>query len=272
MNAAVLERSGGIWGDAPKGSRVVRLIYVDEAGISAREPFLIVGGVILHADDQLVKLEAALDDLVAQWVPTEHQPGFVFHAMDLFNGGGKVFHRDDPRWPLARRLELADQLAALPQAHGLTLSLGAIWKPEHQKREGISDKEWTIFLHALAFLSCAAVAENWMRNACAGEVSLIIAEDNDQSRSMIRDLMRMNQDPNGISAFGDKYAHLFPLKHIKEDPLFQPKRSSSVLQLADFWAYVAKKRHMKDARYNRFVDPMWPSLAPHVWPAREISG
>ena len=57
MNAAVLERSGGIWGDAPKGSQVVRLIYVDEAGISAREPFLIVGGVILACPRGVIRFQ-----------------------------------------------------------------------------------------------------------------------------------------------------------------------------------------------------------------------
>jgi hypothetical protein len=252
----------------------VRLVYVDEAGLSnaAQEPFLTVGGVIVRADDGLIPLEKALDALVEAWIPPEHQDGFVFHAKDLFNGGGKVFHRDDPRWPLSRRLELADELAALPARHSLTLTLGVVFKAEHPKPEGRSAREWLTFLHGLAFLSGAIVAESWLRAECPGEVCMILAEDNDQARSMIRDLIRMNQDPKGISAFSDKYAHLFPLTRIKEDPLFQPKRSSSVLQLADFWAYVAKKRFMKDPRYARFIEPMWPQVAPAVWPHREIPG
>jgi hypothetical protein len=250
----------------------VRLVYVDEAGISAKEAFLTVGGVIVHADNQLIALESALNEIVADWIPPEHQPGFVFHAMDLFNGGGKVFRRDDERWPLSRRLDLADRLAALPQEHELTLSLGVVWKPEHEQRADISDSQWATFLHAIAFLGCALVAENWMRAECPDEVSMIIAEDNGQSRSMIRDVMRMNQDPSTNIAYSAHYAHLFPLRHIREDPLFQPKRSSSALQLADFWAYVAKKHFMKDRRYDRYWTVMRPWTGPHVWPAREIPG
>jgi hypothetical protein len=77
----------------------VRLVYVDEAGLSnaAQEPFLVVGGVIVHADGQLLTVEDRLDQLVNEWIPADQQEGFVFHAKELFNGGGRVFRRDDHR-------------------------------------------------------------------------------------------------------------------------------------------------------------------------------
>jgi hypothetical protein len=247
----------------------MRLVYVDEAGISAGEPFLVVGGVALHADRQLIALEKALDSIVATWIPHDRQRGFVFHAKDLFNGGG-VFRRDDPRWPLARRLELADQLAALPASHDLKLTLGVVWKAEHEKPPKEPPSRWTNFLHGLAFLSCATVLDSWMRDECPGEICMVIAEDNDQARSMIKSLMRMIQDQESQRLFSDTYKSLYPLRHIKEDPLFSPKRSSSVLQLADFWAYVAKRHFLKDQNYERFWVPMRPSLAPTIWPNRAI--
>ena len=48
----------------------------------------------------------------------------------------------------------------------------------------------------------------------------------------------------------------FPYRKIKEDPLFQPKRSTSVLVLADFCAYVVKRIVMNndDPIYSRFYD------------------
>jgi hypothetical protein len=47
----------------------------------------------------------------------------------------------------------------------------------------------------------------------------------------------------------------FPLRKIKEDQLFQAKRQSHPLIVADFCAYVWKKALMKDARYKRFLLP-----------------
>ena len=58
----------------------------------------------------------------------------------------------------------------------------------------------------------------------------------------------------------------YPFRRIKQDPLFEPKKKSSLLQLADFWAYVAKRNAMNpgDPRYSRFLDPMIPQIYPPV--------
>jgi hypothetical protein len=42
--------------------------------------------------------------------------------------------------------------------------------------------------------------------------------------------------------------------------LFQPKRQSSALIVADFCAYVLKKSLMKDSRYDRFLEPIREKL------------
>ena len=85
-----------------EGDRIVRLVYVDEAGIghSGEEPFLTVGAVVVHADKQLIAVERYLDKIVKRHIPQEHWGDFVFHATHLFNGGGKVFTRNNPDWPL----------------------------------------------------------------------------------------------------------------------------------------------------------------------------
>jgi hypothetical protein len=94
----------------------VRLVYVDEAGISDKrqEPFLVVAAAIVDADKQLVALERHLDKIVARYIPPQHHDNFVFHASHLFNGGGKIFTRNNPDWPLPKRLAIADELAAIP--------------------------------------------------------------------------------------------------------------------------------------------------------------
>ena len=114
-------------GYALQGSAVVRLAYMDEAGISnpQQEPYLVVAGVIIHADKNLVEIERYLDRLVAQYIPVEHQQDFVFHATELFNGG-RVFKRDDPRFPLPVRMEIASRISAIPKKFGLRLVFGFI--------------------------------------------------------------------------------------------------------------------------------------------------
>jgi hypothetical protein len=87
----------------------VRLIYLDEAGISnpAEEPLLVVAGVMINADLQFKQIEAHLDELLSKHVPEDQRETTVFHAMELFHGT-KQFHRD--RWPLQKRLEILDEL------------------------------------------------------------------------------------------------------------------------------------------------------------------
>jgi hypothetical protein len=62
-----------------------------------------VAGVIIDADKQLVALERHLDKIVARHIPDTHRDNFVFHATHLFNGGGKVFTRNNPEWSLEKR-------------------------------------------------------------------------------------------------------------------------------------------------------------------------
>jgi hypothetical protein len=259
-----------------EGTKIVRLIYVDEAGLSnpQQEPFLVVGAVAVHADNQLVATERHLQRLVEKWIPEEQRQGFVFHAKELFNGGGRVFKRNDEQWPLNKRLEVADDLAAIPRRQGLRLCFAAVDKrvpPSSvgEQWEKSSPREKVLFWHASAFLSCAVGVDKWMRAEHPEEVCMLIAEDNDQARTLLRDVTNYHKRDDAGANFSPQYRPFFPLRKIKEDPFFQPKRSKSVLQLADFWSYVAKKKVMGDARYDRFANPMWPSLMPPIF---DVSG
>src|SRR5215204_1657970 len=122
MNApAFFGHARAFGGAALEGESLVRLVYVDEAGISNRrhEPFLVVAAAIVDADKKLIALERHFDKLVERHIPEEHRGEFVFHATELFNGGGKVFKRplpneQNPQWPIERRLKIADDLADIP--------------------------------------------------------------------------------------------------------------------------------------------------------------
>ena len=85
---------------------------------------------------------------------------------------------------------------------------------------------------------------------------MLVAENNDQAKKFIADSQRYHQDKRIVTQLSDWERKHFPLRKIKEDPLFQPKRQSHPLIMADFVAYVWKKALMKDKRYDRFMRPM----------------
>src|SRR5579859_3358374 len=233
-----------------EGDRIMRMVYVDEAGISANEPFLIVAAVIVDADRQLVAIQRHLDKIVARWIPEAQRENFIFHATELFNGNpkgsGKVFERDNPEWPLEKRLQIADELVSVIVRHKLPFTTAWVKKDEFPTAPS-SKERWAelgkaqqaIISHATAFTACLLKVDLWMRHQTNGEVCMMIVEDNDQARAILRESQNHHQTISIDEVLQEGAQKLLPLKRIKEDPLFQSKRKSSVLQMADFCAYVS---------------------------------
>lgn len=266
MNSPRAFGGGRLYGD-----RIVRMVYIDEAGISANEPFLVVAAILVDADRQLIAVQRHLDKLVSHWIPEAHRDNFIFHATELFNGNprgsGKVFERDDPIWPLEKRLQIADDLVSVISRHKLPFTTGWIEKknfphsPISKERWGdLSRSEQSILSHTAAFSACALKVDLWMRHKTDGEVCMMIVEDNDQARSVIREAQNRHQTIGIDEVLREGALKLLPLRRIKEDPLFQSKRKSSVLQLADFCAYVSKRFLMGDVKYDRFFNPLKPYI------------
>jgi uncharacterized protein DUF3800 len=251
-------------GHALEGDRIVRLVYVDEAGMSNRqqEPFLVVGAVVVDADKKLVAVENHLDKIVRRYIPQEHWGDFIFHATHLFMWGGKVFTKNNPDWPLSKRLEIADALAAIPKKFGLPVIASILERAKFPSDQEMAarwtPKEHLVASHVTAFITCAAQVNQWMKQHTNGEVCLMVVENNDQSRTLIREFQNEMQNPKIRDNISEEAKKLYPLRRIKHDPLFEPKKKSSILQLADFWSYVAKRIAMGDQRYNRFFEPMQP--------------
>ncbi len=224
----------------------MRLVYLDEAGIgrASQEPVVIVAGVIVHADRTLASVEEHIAGIVKRYIPSDQQHGFVFHAKELFNGGGNVFDRT--KWPLYRRLEIADELAKIPNLFELPVVYG------DKKRSNVVSND-----HMVAFARCAVCIEAYMRNECDDEVCLLVVEDNAEHRSWIRAAQQylQNRLMDPVDEEMSKVP-LLPFRKIREDPLFAGKSPLSVLQVADFCAYVWKRKLMNDARYDRFCDVM----------------
>jgi hypothetical protein len=83
---------------------------------------------------------------------------------------------------------------------------------------------------------------------------MVIGEDNDNARRFIRRFQNHYQQQETVQTLDAEARKVFPFRRIKHDPLFEPKKRSSILQLADFWAYVAKRIAMNTE--GRFYDPM----------------
>jgi hypothetical protein len=243
---------------------------MDEAGLSnpAEEPYLVVAAIIVHADKQLARLQEHLTYLVRKHIPDDQQDGFVFHAMEIFHGSGKgVFNRKASdwatRWPLARRLEIAADLATIPKDFGLQIALGYMHRsdPDFPDTMLLPGTQTVIdrasAQYAIAYLTCIVQVEGWMREHTLGEVCMLVVEDSPTYRSVTRDAHNYYQRPEIGPKLPLDIRRFLPLQRIKEDPLFQANRASSVLQIADFCAYVYKRFLMnrEDSRYLPFFDP-----------------
>jgi hypothetical protein len=69
-----------------RGDKIVRLVYLDEAGISnpAHEPWLVVAGIVINADKQFKLIESYLDELVKKHIPQEKRPDSHFMRWSFF--------------------------------------------------------------------------------------------------------------------------------------------------------------------------------------------
>jgi hypothetical protein len=257
-------RGHALGGGLLQGENAVRLVYVDEAGISRKEPFVVVAAAIVHGDQKLNEIKRYFDRLVARHIPPEHQNEFVFHAKEIF-GGGKIIKRNDPAWPDEKRFAIADDLAAIPQKFGLPIAMGFIEKATFPPSKTplpfeISEKDKDVLPHVTSFLTCAMHVEQWVRRNASNENCLMVAENNDQAKKLIAATQRYHQEHRTEFLVGEEVRKHFPFRKIQEDPLFQNKRKSNPLQIADFCAYVFKRILMQDRRYDRFFGPFISQL------------
>ena len=157
------------------GERLMRLVYVDEAGISnaTQEPWLVVAGVVVHADHALNGVENNLERILQRHIPSRLRDGFVFHATEIFNGGKTLKREKDnlvgPReWPIERRLAIAEEIMELPRKLKLPIAIGfterAAFPRAFTLPKDFPESEQTLAAHVATYMNCAMMAEHWMRN------------------------------------------------------------------------------------------------------------
>src|ERR1700730_7338075 len=68
--------------------KLMRVIYIDEAGSSSEEPVFTWASIIV-SDHHWLKIERLARGIIESLVPADLQPDFEFHAYDLFGGNNK---------------------------------------------------------------------------------------------------------------------------------------------------------------------------------------
>lgn len=243
------------------GDKLVRLVYLDEAGISSKvqEPYLVVAGLIVHGDHQLAKLEKELERVVKTHIPANMRDGLVLHTSDIYGGNGKIFDkRRNPEWTMERRMAILADLAEIPNRANIQITSSVVERAKFPQTFTLDDGEksdLTLEAHVCAFMACAIEVEQWMRTNAKREHCMIIMENNDRAKKLISQTQRYYQDKKLAETLSEEHKKYFPLRQIKEDTAFQAKKPSHPLVLADFVAFVMKRHVMKDQWIAPYYDP-----------------
>lgn len=244
-------------------NRRVRLVYLDEAGISNpnQEPFLVVAGVILNADQDWQALDRHLKSLMRKWLPNEMRRTGIFHAKDIWHGA-KEFRRD--QWPLPKRMSILEDLVAIPSrfhlpvVHGFIERLPAMATLQ-QKDPRLPASTVANLIHSSAFIGAAASADMWMEQNARNEVAMLIAEDTGRVKEalkMFHDGYRQDYVDSYFAeiAIKDYPKNVFKTRNIIDAVHFASKAESPLLQIADTCAFFIKRVLQGNADAKAYFD------------------
>ena len=230
------------WPRAPLlGHKLVRIVYLDEAGTSRKEPALTVAGVIVHGDHESTELCKRLDSITAKHIPEADRDTVVFHATDIFHGSG---YFDRRRWPLEQRLQILTDLANIIESLHLPVVSGGYEKDKYGP-----EMDWSattpeikkMVMHGGAAMDCVLWVDRWLAKYAPTENALITAEDNDYVKKITKNALRTLRSKSlmekaGMSSVMDRLD--LPLKRIIDTAHFAAKQECPALQLADLCAFI----------------------------------
>jgi hypothetical protein len=232
------------------GDDLVRIAFLDESGRSAREKILVVASVMIHGDRSYLRIEEALRQLVTDTIPVADRDGFIFHATDLFHGSG-YFQRE--KWPRERRYPILERLAALPKAFCLPVVFGHVTKADYrqepvvvqhleQQPEKDHRSDLLVIEHVTAFSRAVVGIEKQMRLLPRNEICMLVAEDTDHVKPMVKVAHAFLRDPSQIGKANWPEIDGLPLRKVVDTTHFAAKRDSALLQLADVCAFLLMRR------------------------------
>lgn len=237
----------------------MRLAYIDEAGISEREPFAVVAAVVVDGDRQLKGLENGLSELADACAPADKRAGFIFHAMELYNGGKTLTRTDYPR---EHGRGFLKSLVQIPADNGMEVAMhfiekAAITDPLFRPKKA---SERATLYHQMAFIGCVVSIEMLMRTRYPGEIAHLVAEDNTQSRKLLKEAHTFLKSKEMVAGLPSAIRAVLPLHHIVDTVFFAEKTESSALQLADACVF-AIRRHLEQRNDAAdYYEPLIPAL------------
>ncbi|MBV9932628.1 MAG: DUF3800 domain-containing protein [Alphaproteobacteria bacterium] len=244
----------------------MRVLYMDESGIGKIEHdrFLVVAGVIIHADTQWGPLANRLDQYLSEAVPRGAPKPRCLHAKDIFHGSGE-FPRET--WDQLRRNSLLSAIGGLVSEFNVPVVWSGIDRKEFARRFPDNTPRVNLLdAYTVGAVSCFMQTERYMREKhLAGEVCSILMEENKELQQRIPEMTAFMRDPG--EAEQDLLPHwheVMPLTKLIDNPSCQPKTGSSILQLADYCAFAIKRHLEGRAGSGRLVQPLAGDLMRYV--------
>lgn len=242
------------------GDRLLRYVYLDESGVGnlEKDPYLVVAGVIVHADKQLRAIEAWLKSMLEDYIAPEEKKNFAFHAHQIFHGNGlfrKEIYTQEVRYKILSELLEVVEKFDLPVVMGLTNRTGL-----RNRFSNLDQGKQNVMAQASCATACAVAVERYMRSF-TDEVATLVYENTDNARKSIRDTHNFLKDPSNTEQFKDtmtEWTDFLPFRCIAETAFFAEKSESSILQIADAVVFTLKRKlaNAKDCDiFFKQIDP-----------------
>jgi Protein of unknown function (DUF3800) len=197
---------------------------------------------MIHGDKQWREVERAIDNLIATYIPEDDRLDFVFHATDIYHGS-RYFDR--AKWDRPTREDILKGLAKIIADYHLPIVVGGYKKDRFAAGQNLFEEHETNLKHSVMQLTsamdCALWADRWLARYAPQENAMIVAEDADRVKPMIKRAIRTLRSENALEREGisecDRLELGMPLKRIVDTVHFAAKADSKPLQLADLCAF-----------------------------------
>jgi hypothetical protein len=250
------------------GRNLVRLLYLDETGTSARASFLSVAGVIVHGDYEWPEVDRQIEALIEKYIRAPDRLGFVFHATDIFHGSAYFDRRKpewatmDQRWPILLDLATIIDDLSLPIVAGMyrkaKFGLGLL-APQDQKH-GPKAR----LIHNVAAIDCLIAADRWLERFAPTELATVVHEDGTPAKPLIKLSVQVLRSTERMSAEGlDESVRKefnLPLRRIIDTVHFAEKAGARPLQLADLCAFMLGRAMQERSVPSGVFEIIWKHL------------
>lgn len=234
------------------GVKMTRFVYLDETGTNVKkDPYTIVAGIIVHADEQMDALEREFRRLVIEKVPEEirlnESKPFSLHAVDYINGNGAFKElKKRGEWPVEKGMDIAKGIISLCTK----LNIRIVWTGRPNTEGKLKESQ-----HINTFALAALSIDHFMLSEAHGEVCILVAENHNEHKRKLKALVNGLRNKSALEMFGFK-GSITPIRTIKDVVHFVDKVDSYCIQIADTICYIVKKALDENPYYDDLFDEL----------------